>query len=124
MLKNPKLQVTPIGCYECEKTPIIVRGTKCSQNYRVAANDDKILITTMDIGCGKLLLQNTNIKINQVNPINSSSNVNSVKRLKKAKNDYEKIVLNYNTEGFSFDQWLNIEFKVVSDKEGVFYVGY
>jgi len=50
--------------------------------------------------------------------------VNSLKKLKKAKNDYEKIVLNYNTKGFSFDQWLNIEFKVIWNKEGVFYVGY
>ncbi|QAA33657.1 hypothetical protein C1I91_19575 [Clostridium manihotivorum] len=120
LLKNPKLQITPIGCEQYDKEGEYLTSTSCSANYKFGMKPNQAFKQTIDVGYAKLLLDNKNIKITNIRSEDPKININSISDLKRFKDNNADILIQYNTLQQYFTQWYNIKFNLTSDKEGVF----
>lgn len=74
----------------------------------------------MDVGYAKLLSNNKNIEISEIESTNSQSKINTVSNLRRATDNNVNVMIDYNTLEQYFSQWYSIEFNLLSDKKGVF----
>jgi hypothetical protein len=122
VLKNPKLEITPIGCEQYDKQQEYLTPTGYSANYKFGIKPNQSFNQTMAVGYAKLFLNNKNIKINSIKSVNTESKINSISSLKRAKDNNANVAINYNSLEQYFTNWYCIEFNLISDKEGEFII--
>jgi len=120
ILKNPKLEITPIACEQYDKQQEYLTTTEYSANYQFGIKAYQSFKQTMDVGYAKLLSNNNNIQINEIESTNLQSKINTVSSLRMETDNNINVVIDYNTLEQYFIQWYSIKFNLLSDKKGVF----
>lgn len=120
VLKNPKLEITPIGCEQYDKQQEYLTPTGYSANYQFGIKPNQSYNQTMAVGYAKLLANNKNIKINRIKSTDSHSKINTVSSLRRATDNNVNVVVDYNTLEQYFSQWYSVKFNLISDKKGIF----
>lgn len=122
VLKNPKLEITPMGCEQYDKQQEYLTQTGYSANYQFGIKPNQSYNQTMAVGYAKLFLNNKNIKINSIKSVDAKSKINSVSSLKRAKDNNVNVAIDYNSLEQNFTQWYSVKFNLTSDKEGEFII--
>ena len=120
ILKNPELGITPIACEQYDKQQEYLTTTEYSANYQFGVKFHQSFKQTMDVGYAKLLSNNNNIQINEIESTNLQSKLNTVNSLRRESDNNVNVVIDYNTLEQYFNQWYSIKFNLLSDKKGVF----
>lgn len=120
ILKNPKLEITPIGCEQYDKQQEYLTTNEYSVNCQFGIKPYQSFKQTMAVGYAKLLSNSKNIQINNIKNTDSQSKINTVSGLRRSKDNNANVEIDYNILEQYFSQWYNIKFNLVSDKKGVF----
>lgn len=121
VLKNPKLQVNPIGCDQYDKEEYIGEAT-CSANYQFGIKPNESFKNTIDIGIAKELLDSKNIRIDRITSESDLKKINSIDSLKKSNENNSKVTVEFTTLNQYYTGWYNIKFKPTASNEGTFMV--
>lgn len=120
ILKNPKLEITPIACEQYDKQQEYLTTTEYSANYKFGIKAYQSFKETMDVGYAKLLSNNKNIQINEIKSTNSQIKINNLSSLMRTTDNNVNVAIEYNTLEQYFSQWYSIKFNLISDKKGAF----
>lgn len=122
VLKNPDIEVIPIGCEGRAQGGKYISKNEYSMGYEFGIKPNEIYSETMAVGFAKNLLKNQNIKVNKIIAVDSYSKINSINDLKRVKDNNKMVAVYYSTLEQYFSQWYHIKFKLTSEKEGIFSV--
>lgn len=119
ILKNADLNITPIigNIYSIDQKNI--EGNIFTQNLETGVEVDQCFNQVMEVGYAKLLLENENVVVNEINSY-SNFNINSKKDLKKIKDNSELIIVNYNNLENNYKSWYRITFEITPEGQGIF----
>lgn len=120
ILKNTKFEVTPIGCIQNSIENEIIDENGYSGIYTFGVKPNQEFKQLMDVGCAKLLLDNAEIKINNILSVNFDDKIDSVSTLKKTKNNSAKVTIEYSNSNKYYDNIIfRLKFKATSCNEGI-----
>lgn len=122
IFKNPKLEVSTIGCKEYAKNQQVITDSEYKANFQFGVQQNEHFSQSMEVGIAKPFLDNKSIAVNSVAPVNNSNQIYSVSDIKKSKDNKANVTVDYNNIKDYFSCWYNISVKCISKKEVVFSV--
>lgn len=122
VLENSKLYVEPIGCNIYTMDNETIEGTSLTQNYQIGVKQNEEFNQSMEIGYAKLLIDNKNIRINSISSIDDDLNIDTIKEVKKFKDNSKILLLNFTNLDNYFSIWYRIKFELNSKDKGTFTV--
>lgn len=122
ILENSKLDIEPIGCNIYSIDNERIEGNRLTQNYQIGVKQNEEFNKSMEIGYAKLLIDDSNIRINSISSIDDSLNINTYKDLERFKDNSKIVSLNFTNLNNYFSAWYQIKFDLNSKDKGTFTV--